>query len=71
MLDKGYDFKKNDKFANKIWTGVIPEKKKTALLTRTCPPRMAWAGPDMSDFRLLIEFCMLWVQNLFFEENSK
>ena len=29
------------------------------------------AGPDMSDFRLLVEFCMLWVQNLIFDEIYK
>ena len=29
------------------------------------------AGLDLSDFRLLVEFCMFWVQNLFFEEISK
>ena len=29
------------------------------------------AGPDMSDFRLLVEFCMFWIQNWVFEEISK
>ena len=27
------------------------------------PPGQVLAGPDMSDFRLLVEFCMFWVQN--------
>ena len=27
------------------------------------PPGQVLAGPDMSDFPLLVEFCMLWVQN--------
>ena len=48
--------KKRDKFVNKIWKGVISEEKKgkPALLTRTCPPELALAGPDMSEVRVFI-----------------
>ena len=31
------------------------------------PPGQVLAGPDMSDFRLFVEFCMFWFQNLLFE----
>ena len=60
---------KNDKFANKNWKGVISEEKrgKPALLTRTCPPGLALAGPDMSEVRVLVQFRTFRVQNLFFE----
>ena len=32
------------------------------------PPGQVLAGPDMSDFRLLVEFCMFWMQNKVFNE---
>ena len=32
----------------------------------TCPPGQVLAGPDMSDYRLFVEFRMFWVQSLFF-----
>ena len=47
---------------------VFPTKKrKPALLTRTCPPGLALAGPDISKFRLLLPFRTFPVQNWFFE----
>ena len=57
LLNKRFDFIKDDKFANINWIGVIYEKKteNTALLTRTCPPGLALAGPDMFKSRLLIK----------------
>ena len=33
------------------------------FVVSTCPPGQVLAGPDMSDFRLLVQFCMLRVQN--------
>ena len=33
------------------------------LWAHTGPPGQVLAGPDMSDFRLLVQFCMFWVQN--------
>ena len=35
------------------------------------PPGQVLAGPDMSDFRLLVEFYMFWVQNWVFDEISR
>ena len=35
------------------------------------PPGQVLAGPDMSDFRLLVEFCIFWFQNLFVDKISK
>ena len=51
-------FKRNYNFAHKDWKGVTSGKKKskTVLLTRTCPPGLALAGPDMSKFRLFVQF---------------
>ena len=43
------------------------KKGKPALLTRTCPPGLALAGPDMSEVRVLLQFRMFWVQNYVFE----
>ena len=63
LLYKTYVFAKHIKFAEK--------KEKPALLTRTCPPGLALAGPDMSTFRLLIQFRTLRVQNLVFHIISK
>ena len=37
----------------------------------TCPPGQVLASPDMSDFRLLVEFCTFRVPNLFFDEISR
>ena len=54
--------------------GVISEKikkEKPALLTRTCPPGLALANPDMSKFRLLVRFRTSRVKNLLFEIISK
>ena len=31
-------------------------KGKPALLTRTCPPGLALAGPDMTEVRVLVQF---------------
>ena len=39
------------------WKGVISEEKKEeqfVLVTRTCPPGLALAGPDMTEVRLLV-----------------
>ena len=45
---------KHEKFANNKWKGVISggKKRKPALLTRTCPPGLALAGPDMTAVRV-------------------
>ena len=70
-------FKKHDKFANKKWKGVISEEEeeekeqKPALLTRTCPPGLVLAGPDMSKSRLLVQFRTFRVQNKVFDEISR
>ena len=40
-------------------------KQKPALLTRTCPPGLVLAGPDMSKSRLLVKFRTLRVQNIY------
>ena len=59
LLDKTHGFIKNDKFANVKWKGAISEKKKKekpALLTRTCPPGLALASPDMTKSRRLVQF---------------
>ena len=68
-------FKKHDKFVNKIWKGVISEKtnlkQKPALQTRTCPPGLVLAGPDMSKSRLLVQFRTFRVQNKVFDEISR
>ena len=56
-----------EKLFNKDWKGVLSKKKKKkdqySLLTRTCPPGLASVGQDMSEVRVLVEFCTLWVQN--------
>ena len=59
LLSKTGDFVKNDEFANKKWKGVISGEKKRYFrwfAVSTCPPGQVLAGPDMSDFRLLIKF---------------
>ena len=73
LFSKTNDFIKNDKFTDKVWKGVISEKKKEkpALLTRICPPGLALAGPDMSEVRLLVRFRTFRVQNSLFEVISK
>ena len=74
LLIKTHDFIKNDKFANNKWKGVISERKKEekrALLTRTCPPGLVLAGPDMSKSRLLVQFGTFRVQNKVFDEISR
>ena len=71
LLEK---LKKHDKIANNQWTGVISEKikkQKPALLTRTCPPGLVLAGPDMSKSRLLVQFNTFRVQNKVFDEISR
>ena len=47
------------------WKGVMSEEKrrKPALLTRTCPPGLAKVGPDMTEVRVLAQFCMFRVQS--------
>ena len=77
MFNTNYDFTKIDRFvkrnnelANRNWEGLISEeekKGKPALLTRTCPPGVALVGPDMTEVRVLVNFCMLRVQNFLFE----
>ena len=57
----------NDIFANKRRKGVILKKKYFRwFAVSTCPLGQVLAGPDMSDLRLLVQFCVLWVQNCFF-----
>ena len=65
LLIKTDDFTMNDKCANKDWKGVISEKikAKPALLTSTCPPGLALAGPDMTEVRVLVQFHMLRIPN--------
>ena len=65
LLSKTNDFIKHDEFANKKWKGVMSEKikAKPALLTRTCPPGLALASPDMSKVRVLVKFDMFRIQN--------
>ena len=67
---KTHDFVKDRKFANQKWKGVI-SKKKTALLTRTCPPGLAKVGPDMTEVRVLVQFCTFRIQNKVFDEIYK
>ena len=57
-FSKTFDFIKHCKFVNKKGKGVISaeRKYKLAMLTRTCPLGLALAGPDMSEFRLLVKF---------------
>ena len=45
--------------------------EKHVIVTRTCPPGVALAGPDMSEVRVLIQFRTFRVQNLLFEVISK
>ena len=70
LLNKTHDFKTDFltsiKFANKKWKGVNSEKIKKYFrwfAVSTCPPGQVLASPDISDFRLLVEFRMLRVQN--------
>ena len=68
-----HEFSKIDKFVNKngkVWF-LKKEKQKPALLTRTCPPGLVLAGPDMSKSRLLVQFRTFRVQNKVFDEISK
>ena len=46
-----------------IWTHLGPYGPIWALMG---PPGQVLAGPDMSEFRLLVEFCILLVQTLVF-----
>ena len=48
-----------------MWALMVPYGSIWALMG---PPGQVLAGPDMSDFRLLVEFHMFWVQNLFSDE---
>ena len=55
-------FKKHDKFVNKKGKGVKSEKMKVFPLV--CSKYLSsWTDPDMSDFRLLVQFRMFWIQN--------
>ena len=47
------------------------KKEKPVLLTRTCPPGLALAGPDMSEVRVLVKFRMFRVPNLVFDIMSR
>ena len=47
---------------NKNTKTILKKKQKPALLTRTCPPGLALAGPDMSEVRVLVQFCTFRVQ---------
>ena len=70
VSNKGFDSIKHDNVANENRKGVISagnKKEKPALLTRTCPPGLALAGPDMSEVRVSIKFYTLWVQNCLFD----
>ena len=61
----------NDEFAHTNWKGVISEEKKKekpALLTRTCPPGLALASPDMTEVRVLVKFPAFRVQKWYFDE---
>ena len=65
LFSKTEDFMKNDKSVIKKWKGVKPEKYKYFrwFAVSTCPPGQVLAGPDMSDFRLLVQFRTFRVQN--------
>ena len=41
----------------------ILKEEKTVLLTRTCPPGLALASPDMTEVRVLIKFRTFRIQN--------
>ena len=43
------------------------KKGKPALLTRTCPPGLALASPDMTEVRVLVKFRTCRIQNWLFE----
>ena len=66
-------------FSNSLWLEELEkwnfwrkkEKEQPALLTRTCPPGPALAGPDISEFRLLVQFRTFRVQNLLFDVISR
>ena len=66
---KTHDLIKSINLLAKKWKGVISGKKYSRwFAVSSCPPRQVLAGPDMSDFRLLVQFCIIWVQNWTFEE---
>ena len=69
LFNKTYDFIENDKFAKKRRKGVILEKRKIRwFAVSTCPPGQVLAGPDMSDFRLLVQFGTFQVPKWYFDE---
>ena len=71
LFNKRYEFiknvkfvNKNDEFVNNNWKGVTSEKRgKLYFLTRTCPPGLALASPDMSEVRVLVKFRTFRIQN--------
>ena len=64
------DFVKNDKFANKKWKGVKSEKIKVfPLVCSKC--LSSWTGPDMTEVRILVQFCTFRVPKWYFDEMYK
>ena len=62
------DFIKDNKFGNK--NDVKSEKIKYFrwFAVSTCPPEQVLAGPDMSDFGLLVKFRTFRIQKWYFDE---
>ena len=73
LPNKTHNFLNNDKFANKNGKVLFLEKQKYFrwFAVSTCPPGQVLAGPDMSDFRLLVKFRTFRFQNLVFDEISR
>ena len=65
LLSKTHDFIRMMNLLIQSWKGVISEKKYFRwFAVSTCPPGQVLAGPDMSDFQLLVDLCMFGVQFL-------
>ena len=74
MINKTHDFYKMiNLLINMEGCNFCIERKreKPALLTRTCPPGLALAGPDMTEVRVLVKFCTFRIKKWLFEEISK
>ena len=48
-----------------VMSGPVQEDPYGPIWALMGPPGQVLAGPDMPDFRLLVEFCMFWVQICF------
>ena len=64
MFSKTHDFTEHHKFVNEKRKGVNSKKNKAfPLVCSKYLSGQVLAGPDMSKSRLLVKFCMFWVQN--------